>query len=218
MTREKPSISGRLMRTPFAQALVAEVQMETQAHARFAGAKPVDGERPEDDACQAAPGDRRHAERPEQQHPAHNHADVVDKRRECLQGELLARQQHGAKDAADKKEQLPGQDDAGEMDAERNLGGVAAEAREEDVDVEGGEQLGQQHGRAQHQHHGRKDDRQRFFSLGFTPGLAVARQHGHKGDGGGAADQEVGDVVRQLEHGGKGNQRPASGRAGARCT
>ena len=66
--------------------------------------------------------------------------------------------------------------------------------------VEGCEDLGCNHRDTEHEHHRRENYRQRLLALALAAGLAIAREHGDEGDRGGAADQKVGDRVRQLKH------------------
>ena len=189
---------------PLAEAGVAEVKMEAEAHAGGAGAETVNEEGAEDDTEEAAPGDGGDTEVMEKQNAAQDHADVVDERGEGLEGELLAGEQDSAEDAAGEEEDLAGEDDAGEVDAERELLGVAGKAGEEEADVGGGKELGEEDGCAQDEEHRRENDGQGFLRFGFLTALTVAGEHGDEGDGGGAADEEVRKGVGKLEHGAEG--------------
>ena len=57
---------------------------------------------------------------------------------------------------------------------------------------------------AQHERHGGEDDGHDALALGFAALLAIAGEHGDEGDGGGSADEEVGEHVGQLEGGVEG--------------
>ncbi len=87
-------------------------------------------------------------------------------------------------------------------DAERGL--LRIEAVEPLVHVPGREELGEHDGGAEHQIHGGEDDGERALAVGFAAGIAVAGEDGDEGDGGRAADEEVGDHVGQREGGEEG--------------
>ena len=72
------------------------------------------------------------------------------------------------------------------------------------MNVQGRKDLGQHDSGAQNEVHGGQDDRERALPLCFASCLPIAREDGDKGDGGGAADQEVRDHVGQHEGGVQG--------------
>ena len=126
-------------------------------------------------------------------------AEVVDERRDGLVEEDLADEEARAEDSADEEEERAGEDDAGEAGAEeRALGGEFGEG---DAGVEGGEELGDQDGDGEDDHHGVEDDGERAVCALFVAGVAVAVEDGDEGDGGYSADEEVAEHVGELEGG-----------------
>jgi hypothetical protein len=135
----------------------------------------------------------------DEQQAADDGAEAVDERRHGLHAELLAYQQHGAEDAAGKKAQLRGKQNAREQHADRGL--VWVEAIEPPAHIPGGEDFGEDDGRAQHQAHGGEDDGERALAFGVASLFAIPCEDGDERDGGRAADEEVGDHVGQDEGG-----------------
>ncbi len=184
---------------PFAQALVVPVEHGPVARAGAMREDGVEQKRAEEGSGNGADGERRDAEAMHEQHSADDGAEVIDERRDGLHVELLADQEHGAKDSAGEEEKLRGQQDAGELDAEGCL--LRVEAGEPPVDVPGRDDLGDQNRRAKHEVHGGEDDGEGALAIGLAAGVAIAGEDGDKGDGGRAADEEVGDHVGQHEGG-----------------
>ena len=135
---------------------------------------------------------------------AEDDAGVVDDRGEGLVEEDLADLQARAHDAADEEEELAGKDEAGDGSAERGFGGIVAEAFIGEQDVLRGEDLGEQHANAEDDEHGGEDDGECAVAPFFVAGFAVAVEDGDERDGGGAADEEVGEQVREFEGGAVG--------------
>ncbi len=102
----------------------------------------------------------------DEQQAADDGAHAVDERRDGLHVELLAHQEHRAEDAAGKEAQLRGQQNAREQHAE--IGLVRVEAVEPPAHVPGGEDFGENDGRAQHQVHGGEDDGERALAFGIA--------------------------------------------------
>ena len=143
-----------------------------------------------------AEGERRDADALDEQQAADDGAESVDERRHGLHTELLAHQQHRAKDAAGEETQLRGEQNAREEHAEGRF--LRVKTVEPPAHVPGGKDFGQNDGRAQHQVHGGENDGERALAFGLAAGLAIAGEDGDEGDGGRAADQEVGDHVGQI--------------------
>ena len=187
---------------PFAQSLIAPVKNRPIARARPPCEDRIQQKRTQKCSGQRSDGQRRDAQAVHQKQAARNGAQVVDQRRECLHAELLAHQQHRAKDSAGEEEQLRGQQNARQPHAQSRF--FRVKAIEPPVNVERGENLGQHNGRAQHQKHGGQNHRERALPLLFAPGFAIAREDGDKGDGGRAAHQKIRNHVRQHEGGVEG--------------
>ena len=201
---------------PLAQALVVPVENHAVARAGAAREEPIEKKRPADGSGDRADGERRDADALDEQQAADDGAKAVDERRHGLHAELLAHQQHRAKDAAGEETQLRGQQDAREEHAERGF--LRVKAVEPPAHVPGSKDFGENDGRAQHQVHGGEDDGERTLAFGLAAGLAIAGEDGDEGDGGRAADQEIGDHVGQHESGIEGVGLRRRGRRARRCT
>ncbi len=103
---------------------------------------------------------------------AEDDAEVVDERRDGLEGELFADQEDGGQDAASEEEQLRGEQDTGDAsakDADRR-GGV-----EVDAGKDGSVDLGEEDGCAEDDSHGVvEDDGEGALPFGFVVGGTVA--------------------------------------------
>ena len=115
------AMSGSDSRTHARKPSSCQSSMGRVARARAARKIPVEQEGAEERARRGADGQRRNAQLLYQQQAADDGAQVVDQRRYRLHIELLAHQQHRAKHAAGKEEQLRGQQNARELDAQRRL-------------------------------------------------------------------------------------------------
>ena len=119
--------------------------------------------------------------------------------RHGLYAEPLAHHQDRAKNTAGEKTQLRGQQNAREHCALRGFRRI--EAAEPPAHVPGREDFREHDGRAQHEVNGGKNHGERAVAFGLAALLAIAGEDGDKGDGGRAADEEIGDHVGQDESG-----------------
>ena len=195
VTSETPAMSGKREPHPLAQALVVPVEDEAVARAGAVREEPIKKKRPADGARHGADGQRRDADALDEQQAADDGAETVDERRHGLHTELLAHQKHRAKDSTGKEAQLRGQQNAREEHAERGF--LRVKAVEPPADVPWGEDFGEDDGRAQHEIHGGEDDGERALAFSLAARFAIAGKDGDKGDGGRAADKEIGDHVGQ---------------------
>ena len=121
---------------------------------------------------------------------------------------MLAHQQYRAKHAAGKKTQLSRKQDSGQLNAKRCF--FLVESAEEMANIPRGKYLGQSNCRAKHDVHRGENDRERTLALGLSPGFAIARKYGDKGDGSCAAHKEVGNLVGKLKGRQKGIGLPSA--------
>ena len=126
---------------------------------------------------------------------AEDDSGVVDERGEGLVEEDLAHLQARADDASDKEEELCGKHPSGERSAEGKADGVCTEAFIEEPDIGGSEDFAEEDADSEHNQHGGEDDGERAVAALFVAGFAIAVEDGDDGDGGRAADEEVGDEV-----------------------
>ena len=182
---------------PLAQAGVVPVENGAVARAGAVREECVEQKWADDGAGQRAIRQRRYAEAMNQEDAAEDGAHAVDERGDGLNGELLAHQEHRAEDTAGKEEQLRGQQDAREVDAERGFGRV--KTVEPPVHEQGGEKFGDEDGRAEHEKHGVEDDGERTLAFNLAALTLVACEDGDERDGGRAANQEVSNHVRELK-------------------
>jgi hypothetical protein len=140
---------------------------------------------------------------------AEDDSGVVDEGREGLVEEDFADLEARAHNAADEEEKLRGQDEACHGGAEGGLEGIVAEAFVGKKDVLGGEDFGQENADAEDDEHGGEDDGERAVAAFFVAGFAVTVEDGDERDGGGSADEEVGEEVGKFEGGAVGVLRDA---------
>jgi hypothetical protein len=181
---------------PLAEAWVFEVEDSVVAEADAVGSVGVKEERPEDgsDECTDAEGGDAHVAGEE--NSAEDDAEVVDERRDGLEGELFADEEDGGEDSAAEEEELRGEKDSGDAGAEDAL-------RRRGVEIDAGEEWGEDFGEkdrgAEDDDHSVEDDGEGAFAFGFVVGGAVAVEDGDEGDGGCAADEEVVDPLGEVE-------------------
>lgn len=83
--------------------------------------EPVEEKRPEDGSADGAQGERGDADALDQQHAPDDGPEAVDEGRHSLDAELLAHHENRAEDAAGEEAQLRGQQNAGELYAQRGF-------------------------------------------------------------------------------------------------
>ncbi len=191
-----PQHQGQREPHPLAQTGVFKVEDRLVAKTGAIGAVGVEQEWSTNGASQRSHAECGNAHAVGEQHSAEDDAEVIDQRRDGLQGELFAHQHDGGEHSTSKEEELGRQDDACDAGAEQAFGRVGIEV---DAGEERGEDLGQQDSDAEHQHHGVEDDGKRAFAFGLVVVSAIAVEDGDEGDGGCAADEEVADPLGQIE-------------------
>lgn len=151
----------------------------------------------EDDAGEDANGERVDAEALREKDGSEDDAEVVDEGCDGLVDEDFSDEEFGADDSADEEEELRGKKKPGERGGE--CGVLRGEAVELPMDVEGSEDFGQSHGRAEDDDHGVEDDGDGAVATLFVACCAIAVEDGDERDGRDSADEEVGEHVGQLE-------------------
>ena len=181
---------------PFAEAGVFEVEDAAVAEAGAVGSVGVEEEWAEDGSDEGADAEGGDAHAAGEEDSAKDDAEVVDERRDGLEGELFADEEDGGEDSAGEEEELRGKEDAGDAGAEDALRGGWVEV---DAGEEWGEDFGEEDGCAEDDDHGVEDDGEGALAFGFVVVGAVAVEDGDEGDGGGAADEEVVDPLGEVE-------------------
>ena len=176
---------------PLMQPRVVPFKDRPVAHAGAMRPHGIQQERSAEGAGDCADGQRRDAEIVEEDDTAEDGAAVVNQRRDGLNVELLAHQQDRAEDAAGEEEDRRDQKNAREPDTQRGLRGIAVEPAQESVHEDGRQEFTSDDGDCKDTDHSRQDDGHGALALSLATRVAVARQHGHEGDGRSAADQEV---------------------------
>src|ERR1700679_95779 len=127
---------------------MAQVEDGVELQPRAEGSDGIQSDRADEGSGEHAPGERVDANAAGEEDSAEDDAEVVDDGRERLVEEDLAYQQARAQHAAGEEEQLRGQQDAGEVGTQR--GGRGVEAAEEEMGVEGSEDLGDYDAQPEH--------------------------------------------------------------------
>ena len=184
---------------PLAEGGILHVERGTVAGADFGCSERVDQKRSGNAAGERTEGQGGDSHLASGDHSAADDEHVVDQRAECRKQKQTVREQHRGNDSSNIKEDLRGQKNAREMNAESQL--LGREAVEHPTGELRGEDLGEDGACDQHRGHHRNDDGESF--LGVL--LALFRQKpgidGDECDGGGAAGDDVVEPVGEGESG-----------------
>src|SRR5271170_1012535 len=177
-----------------------EVEYAVIPEASAVGSVGIQQEWAEDGSDESADAEGGDAHAAGKENAAKDDAEVVDERRDGLEGELFADQKDGGKDASSEEKELRGEQDAGDARAEdaNGRGGIEVDASEG-----GSIDFGEEDSSAEDDSHRVENDGEGTLAFGFVVGGAIAVEDGDEGDGGGSADEEVieqlgedeGDVV-----------------------
>ena len=184
---------------PLAERGIRHVERRTVAGADARRADHAGQERSRNASRQRAIGQRGNPEMPSANHSSSDDEHVVEQRPECRQKKQPVREQDCRDDAADVKEDLCGQQNAGQMDSQVHLRGREAvkhpahELRREDF----GEDGAHDHDRS----HDRDDDGKGFLRVGIALLREKSRIDRDEGDRSRAPGHDVVEPVGQREGG-----------------